>query len=143
MKCQVCGKDADHVYEIDVDGTRKTIAYCKRCEARVLRGGSRVSHAGLQILLAHSSIVQESVISHKLSVEGDRAEVFVRMPVAVLRVMFQRDHSTDARIIREVYERRMYLLQKRLEKAVKDENYEEASKIKKQIQEIKQILNRK
>ncbi len=143
MKCQVCGNEADHVYEVWSDGVKKTVAFCNRCEAVVLRDGGKLSHAGLQILLAHSSIVQESVISHKLTIGGDRSEVFVRMPVAVLRVLFERDQSTDAMAIKEVYERRMFLLQKKLEKAVKNEDYKQASRIKKQIQKIKEILEKK
>jgi len=141
VKCQRCGKNAELVYKFDSDGLPRTVSYCKRCLRSVLRDGNKISTTGLRMLFAHAVIVQEASIARRLEIGGNHIDVFIRMPVVVARILFEKDRETDRRVTREIYERQMYLLRKRLDKAVKSEDYKEASKIKEEIQKIQHMMN--
>ncbi len=141
MKCQKCGKDAEFVYRFDSDGLPKTVAYCRKCLKSVLKEGNEISLAGLRMLVAHATIVQEASITRRLEIGGNYTDVFIRMPVAVLRILFKKDRETDRRVTKEIYERHMYLLKRRLDKAVESEDYKKASEIKEEIQKIQHMMN--
>ena len=141
MKCQKCGKDAEFVYRFDSDGLPKTVAYCRKCLKSVLKEGNEISLAGLRMLVAHATIVQEASITRRLEIGGNYTDVFIRMPVAVLRILFKKDREMDRRVTKEIYERHMYLLKRRLDKAVESEDYKKASEIKEEIQKIQHMMN--
>ncbi len=143
MRCQICGKEIDSFYVVDSDGVEKIVAYCDECKKRVLNEALPVDERGLTLMVAHANLVQDSAISSKVSPSGGRYEIFVRMPVVVLSVLFREDEGSEDRRRKELYLREVTLLQKRLEKAVENENYREASRLKRKIQQIKRILEKK
>ncbi|MCD6449814.1 MAG: UvrB/UvrC motif-containing protein [Thermotogaceae bacterium] len=141
MRCQRCGKEAEYVYKFHSDGIPKAAAYCKECLIETIKQGNEVSISGLKMLTAHATIVQEAAVTRKFEIGGEHSDVFIKMPVAVLRILFKKDKETDKRITKEIYERHIYLLKKRLDKAVENEDYKKASKIKEEIQKILHIMN--
>jgi len=143
MKCQVCGKEIDKHYVLYSDGLKKIIALCDRCKVRVIKDSLPLSKPGLRLLLAHSFIVQEAMISKKVEVGGGRDEVFVKMPPAVLRVLFKKDDLTDSRTLKEIYQREIALLQRKLEDAIKNEDYKKAGKIRDKIRSLREKIERK
>ena len=143
MKCQICGKEIDSYYKVDCDGVEKIVAYCDDCKRKVLREALHVNDKGLALMAAHANLVQDSVISDRVSSSGGKYDIFVRMPVVVLSVLFESDDRLEERKIKELYLREVTLLQKKLEKAVESENYREASRIKRKIIQIKKILEKK
>lgn len=141
MRCQRCGKEAEYVYKFSSDGLPKTASYCKKCLVKTIKNGNEVSLSGLRMLVAHAAIVQEAAITRNFEIGGNYTDVFIRMPVAVLRILFKKDRESDKRITKEIYERHMYLLKKRLIRAVESEDYKKAIKIKEEIRKLQHMMN--
>ncbi len=143
MRCQVCGEEADVHYKVDSDGVEKEIAYCRRCLTKVLKNPLELNDKGLSLMTAYENIVQDSPAVVNFTLKSDFIDVFVKMPVSVLMILFRDDGTSDERRKKEIYTREMAILQKRLESAVKKEDYRKANEIKKKIQTLKRILERK
>ncbi len=143
MMCSLCGKKMKHEYTCYCDGYVKRIRLCKKCLKKVLKDGAKISKSGLKMLLTHAVVVQESTITKSLKIGGKVDDVYLRMPIAVLRILFHKDDYTDTRIIKELYEREIDYLHKKLKKAVKEENYKAANELKIKMERLKKLLGRK
>ena len=141
MKCQLCGRDAKIVQKFDCDGIEKTVAYCERCAKKVIRDAKEIYKPGLILMVKHSELVQDSILSYKFEHYGSHVNSFVMMPVIVQTMLFKVE-DTDDWSRKEMYRREIAILKEKLKRAVEKEDYKTASLIKRRIQKLEEILNK-
>ncbi|HOJ88148.1 MAG TPA: hypothetical protein PLP64_02720 [Pseudothermotoga sp.] len=140
MKCDVCGSSDAKVYKFISDGMIKEVAFCDRCLKNQLKEAVGLSKEGLKYLAGHVELVQDTDLG-EISLDGFSTHelVFSVAPVAVLKILFGKSEISQEDL-HEAAKRRIYILQYRLEKAIKHEDYRTANKIKKQINEIREHI---
>ncbi len=98
------------------------------------------SRSGLEYLIGYTEIVQESNMKEIAPEVVTTDLIFSISPVAVLHILFPQARETLGSDEREVFERRVFLLRYKLDKAVKSEDYKTASHLKKQINAIEKRI---
>ncbi len=140
MKCDFCGDSDAKIYKFIADGMVKEVAFCRRCLRKQLNEAPSLSKEGLNYLAGHIELVQDTDLG-EISVDSLSSGelVFSVAPVAVLKILFGKSEISQEDL-HEAAKRRIYILQYRLEKALKQEDYKTANKIKKQINEIREHI---
>ncbi|AEH50924.1 UvrB/UvrC motif-containing protein [Pseudothermotoga thermarum] len=143
MSCSSCGGSADKVYKFLSDGMVKEVSYCSKCLKKVLVGSEEFSKSGLRYLASHSEIVQDSDLG-EISVDLVPTDIiFSIAPVAVLRILFDKGQNFNDLEEKEVFRRRIFLLRYKLNKALENEDYKTANKLKNQIAAIEKRIAEK
>jgi len=138
VRCDFCNSsDASWAYRFVSDGMLKEIHVCDRCVRGLVNEGTGLSHEGLRLLIAHASLVQDSDLS-EISVDTAAGLdlIFSVAPIVVLKALFG-SNEVEQRELHEAAKRRIYILENRLRKALRQENYKIANVIKRQIAEIR------
>jgi hypothetical protein len=140
VKCNSCGGPGEKFIRFVSDGMVKEINYCTDCLRRSLREAPVFSKEGIKYIAAHIEIVQDTDL-REISPDGSGTSdvIFSIAPVAVLRILFDKDNVSQTDL-NEAAKRRIYVLQHRLEEALKQEDYKTANKIKKQINDIRERI---
>ncbi|MFN3282814.1 MAG: hypothetical protein ACK40Q_01080 [Pseudothermotoga sp.] len=140
MRCDSCGGSDAKLYKFISDGVVKEVIYCDRCLINQLVEAPNLSKEGLKYLAGHVELVQDTDLG-EISLDGFSSNdlVFSVAPVAVLKILFGKSEISQEDL-QEAAKRRIYILQYRLEKALKKEDYKTANKIKKQINEIRERI---
>ncbi|MGJ8453760.1 hypothetical protein ACSFC1_00425 [Pseudothermotoga sp. U03pept] len=140
MKCDSCGGADARVFKFISDGMMKEVTLCRRCLQDQLSKASGLSKEGLKYLVGHIEMVQDTDLGE---INPDSLSsvdlVFSVAPVAILRILFGKNEISQDDL-HEIARRRIYILQSRLEKALKQEDYRTANKIKKQINDIREHI---
>ncbi|MFN3692171.1 MAG: hypothetical protein ACK4R7_04695 [Fervidobacterium sp.] len=138
--CLRCGKPAEIVQDVYIDGAYKKISYCKTCLGEIVEFESeKYLKVGAQLLANHANLVQEN------SAKGGKFqnvfdEIYSTAPSAVLLTLFSPANSSVQGINIDIKKRKLALLNHRLRKAIKIENYKKAGKIKRIMDEINKTL---
>ncbi|RKX40092.1 MAG: hypothetical protein DRP33_07275 [Thermotogae bacterium] len=137
MRCDFCSSNGARAYRFISDGMLKEIHVCDRCVRGLVNEGTGLSHEGLRLLIAHASLVQDSDLS-EISVDTAAGLdlIFSVAPIVVLKALFG-NNEVEQRELHEAAKRRIYILENRLRKALRQENYKIANVIKRQIAEIR------
>lgn len=140
MKCDFCKNSDAKVYKFIADGMVKEIAFCEQCLKNHLNEALGLSKEGLKYLAGHIELVQDTDLGD-ISLDGFSSYdlVFSVTPVAIMKILFGKSEISQEDL-HEAAKRRIYILQYRLEKALKKEDYRTANKIKKQINEIREHI---
>lgn len=140
MKCDFCGSSDAKTYRFIADGMVKEIAFCERCMRNQLSEALSLSKEGLKYLAGHIELVQDTDLGEiSLDISSSHELVFSVAPVAIMKILFGKSEISQEDL-QEAARRRIYILQYRLEKALKQEDYRTANKIKKQINEIREHI---
>jgi|OM-RGC.v1.025057428 protein-arginine kinase activator protein McsA len=131
-KCERCGKEAELVIRTFVNFVPKSISICKKClKETLLYDTTNYTKAGIELLAAHVDYIEETQSDSSIyHFKKNNLEIISLMPLAVQSVMFKQDELTKQRITKDLKSRKIYFLKQKLEKAVKNENYELAKHIK-------------
>jgi hypothetical protein len=141
MKCSRCGKQADYIRKVDIDGVEKTIAFCKKCLLETLKyDTSNYINAGVELLSAHIAFAEETKTNFSTkNIVVNNLEILTLMPLAIQTILFKSDELTKARMTKEINRRQIFFLKQRLKKALKSENYELANILKKRINQLENM----
>ncbi|MDK2885469.1 MAG: hypothetical protein PWP54_27 [Thermosipho sp. (in: thermotogales)] len=141
MKCSRCGKLGERFYKVHIDGVEKHISLCKKCLLETIKYDvSNYVGAGVELLSAHITFAEEIKTKYNpKNLITNNLEILTLMPLAIQTVLFKSDELTKARMIKEINNRQIFFLKQRLKKALKNENYELASILKKQIEHLENM----
>ena len=142
MRCQLCGREAKIVQKFDCDGLEKVVVYCEKCARKVLNDARGIYKPGLILMVKHSELVQDSILSYNFDHYGSHVNAFVMMPVVVQTMLFKSEEDSDDLSRKEMYRREIAILKEKLKKAVEMEDYKTASLIKRRIQKLEEILKK-
>ncbi|AIY88502.1 MULTISPECIES: UvrB/UvrC motif-containing protein [unclassified Thermotoga] len=128
MKCLKCGHETSKSYKVDFDGVEKEIAYCQKCLMDVLKES---------VPLKKTPSPSEDSMRKKrhLSFDGEMV-IFVETPLRILEEMFGKIWSDQERENFE-NERKITFLERKLNEAIKNEDYRKANRLKQLILQIK------
>ena len=131
-KCSVCGKKADIVVDVYLEGFVKEIAYCRDCLKKSI---DEFKKDRLQVNLDVWSIMNSRP---KISVAMELVEVD---SVSFLAESTKSMLGTDLRE-QEKVNYKISRLRRKMSKAIKDENYELAGIIQREIERLKSVIKR-
>ncbi|MCX7653891.1 MAG: hypothetical protein N2Z58_04350 [Fervidobacterium sp.] len=135
--CIKCGKQARIIQNVYIDGATKTISYCVRCFVEMLKYESKnYVKVGVRAVASHMNFVEEAPVKDGVF-EQSLEEIYSVMPTTIQLSIFRQESNSYKKIITDIKKRKLVLLNHRLRKAVKKENYHKASKIKKKMDDIK------
>ncbi|AIY86826.1 MULTISPECIES: UvrB/UvrC motif-containing protein [unclassified Thermotoga] len=128
MKCLKCGQETSKSYKVDFDGAEKEISYCQKCLVDVLKES---------VPFKNTPFPSEDSIrrSKNLSLDGVMV-VFVETPLKILEKMFGKIWSDQEKENFE-NERKITFLERKLNEAIKNEDYRKANRLKQLILQIK------
>jgi protein-arginine kinase activator protein McsA len=139
-KCIRCGNKAEIHQNVYVDGTIKKISYCKACIKELLKYEvERYTRAGLQTILSHKNLMEESPAKNRKFVFSLEF-LYSEQPSTIQLTMFPKDSNIYGKVVTDIQKRRLTLLNHKLKKALRREDYKEAKKLKKIIDEIDKRL---
>lgn len=139
-KCIRCGNNAEIHQNVYVDGTIKKISYCKTCVKELLKYEvERYTRAGLQTILSHKNLMEESPAKNRKFVFSLEF-LYSEQPSTIQLTMFPKDSNIYGKVVTDIQKRRLTLLNHKLKKALRREDYKEAKKLKKIIDEIDKRL---
>jgi len=139
-KCIRCGNKAEIHQNVYVDGTIKKISYCKTCVKELLKYEvERYTRAGLQTILSHKNLMEESPAKNRKFVFSLEF-LYSEQPSTIQLTMFPKDSNIYGKVVTDIQKRRLTLLNHKLKKALRREDYKEAKKLKKIIDEIDKRL---
>lgn len=146
MKCIRCGKPAKIKRKIFLDGYPKEIGYCIECFREVLNYESaKYSRAGLHVLTTHMELVEESRFSEKNFVQSID-DVYSEQPLIIQLTLFNEGKKVPEKVqentMEDIRERKIFLLNHRLQNAVRLEKYRTASKLKQELEKLKKSSKR-
>jgi len=141
MKCIRCGKPAKIKRKIFLDGYPKEIGYCIECFREVLKYESvKYTRAGLHVLTTHMELVEESRFSEKRFVRSID-DVYSEQPLIVQLTLFNDGKKVPEKVqentVEDIRERKIFLLNHRLQNAIILEKYRTASKLKQELEKLK------
>uniref|UniRef100_A0A7C5RKK8 UVR domain-containing protein n=1 Tax=Fervidobacterium thailandense TaxID=1008305 RepID=A0A7C5RKK8_9BACT len=141
MKCIRCGKPAKIKRKIFLDGYPKEIGYCIECFREVLKYESvKYTRAGLHVLTTHMELVEESRFSEKRFVRSID-DVYSEQPLIVQLTLFNDGKKVPEKVqentVEDIRERKIFLLNHRLQNAIRLEKYRTASKLKQELEKLK------
>ncbi|MGQ9856013.1 MAG: UvrB/UvrC motif-containing protein [Fervidobacterium sp.] len=139
-KCIRCGNKSQISQKVYVDGTYKTISYCKKCVGEIfLFESEKFTRAGVQTIVSHKKLMEESPAKNK-KFEFSLEFLYSEQPSTIQLTMFPKDANVYGKIVSDIEERRLTLLEHKLRKAIRKEDYEKAKRLKKMIDEISKKL---
>jgi len=139
-KCIRCGNKAEINQNVYVDGTIKKISYCKSCLKELLKYEvERYTRAGLQTILSHKNLMEESPAKNRKFIFSLEF-LYSEQPSTIQLTMFPKDSNIYGKVVSDIQKRRLTLLNHKLKKALRREDYKEAKKLKKIIDEIDRRL---
>lgn len=140
LKCIRCGKSAEIVRKVYMDGAIKEIGYCKDCFREMLKYESmKYVRAGVYTLTSHMELVEESkMMDNKFhnSIEN----IYSEQPSIVQLTLFANDRYTYKKTLLDIQKRELTFLKYKLRNALKAEDYRKASKLKQRIDELMKTL---
>lgn len=137
MQCAKCGKRAKIVRKFNMDGLTKEVSYCKRCFLDILKYESvAYLRSGLRTITTHMELVEEGKVDRR-NFRKSVEEVYSEQPAIVQLTLFGGDGDAYEKTVAEIKERKIFILSHRLKKAVRLEKYRRASRIKKQIDDLR------
>ncbi|MGC9795984.1 UvrB/UvrC motif-containing protein [Fervidobacterium riparium] len=140
IKCTRCGSRAQISQKVYVDGTYKIISYCKKCVGEIFSFETeKFTRAGIQTIVSHKKLMEESPAKNK-KFEFSLEFLYSEQPSTIQLTMFPRDANLYGKIVSDIEGRRLTLLEHKLSKAIRKEDYEKAKKLKKMIDEINKKL---
>ncbi|AMW32576.1 hypothetical protein SAMN04488510_12422 [Fervidobacterium changbaicum] len=139
-KCIRCGNKSEISQNVYVDGTVKRISYCKSCLKEVLKYEiERYTRAGLQTIMSHKNLMEESPARNK-KFDFSLEFLYSEQPSTIQLTMFPKDSNVYGKVITDIQKRRLTLLNHKLKEALKKEDYRQAKKLKKMIEDINKRL---
>lgn len=141
MKCIRCGKPAKIKRKIFLDGYAKEIGYCVECFRDVLKYESaRYTRAGLHVLTTHMELVEESRFTERKFVRSID-DVYSEQPLIIQLTLFNEGKKVPEKVqentMEDILERKIFLLNHRLQNAIRLEKYRTASKLKQELEKLK------
>ncbi|MFN6991231.1 MAG: hypothetical protein ACK4MM_00775 [Fervidobacterium sp.] len=138
--CSRCGKQAEIVQDVYIDGAYKKISYCKTCLGEIINFESeKYLKVGVQLLANHANLVQENSAKGG-NFQNSFDEIYSTAPSTILLTLFSPANSSAQDINVDIKKRKLTLLNHRLGNAIKVENYKKAGKIKRIMDEINKTL---
>ncbi len=134
--CKICGKLAERAYKVNLDGSIIEIAYCKKCLRDVLLNRSEpVKTKAVETLINHIEYIQDC--SGNLNTyKKDHIKIFAEQPSVMHLTLFHMDKEDIKKLYDDVKRRKLLVLNSKLKKAVKREDYKKAKELKKMIDEL-------
>ncbi len=134
--CKVCGKTAEKVYKVNLDGAIIEIAYCKRCLRDLLLNKTEpLKTQAVETLVNHIEYIQDC--AGNLGVfKNDNIKMFAEQPSVMHITLFDIDKENIIKIYDDIKRRKLFLLNSKLRKAVKREDYKRAKQLKSLIDEL-------
>ncbi|MFN4223789.1 MAG: hypothetical protein ACK4E1_03130 [Fervidobacterium nodosum] len=138
--CIRCGKPAKIIQSVYIDGTVKKVSYCESCFVEIMKYESeKYVKTGVRVLTNHIKLVQESPVKN-FNFEKSIEDIYSVLPSTIQLNLFKQEPSSYKSIAVDIKNRKLALLNHRLKKALKRENYKQAEKIKKKMEEIRKTL---
>ncbi len=140
--CKVCGKTAEKVYKVNLDGSIIEIAYCKRCLRDLLLNKTEaLKTQAVETLANHIEYIEDC--AGNLSVyKQDNIKMFSEQPSVMHITLFDIDKENITKIYDDIKRRKLLLLNSKLRKAVKREDYKKAKELKSIIDELNGVKKR-
>lgn len=138
--CFRCGELAEITQNVYIDGAIKRVSYCKKCFREMLKFESEnYIKMGVKTIVNHMKLVEETPARDGVF-QKSLEEIYSVLPSIVQLSMFKHDTISYKNISADIKKRKLVLLNHRLKKALKKENYKRALKIKRMMDEINKTL---
>lgn len=139
MKCSRCGRSSEFLLKTEIDGIEKRISFCKNCLIETLKfDTTNYTKAGVELLASHVEFAEEIKTNSDIFISNN-LEILTLMPIAIQSALFKGDEFSKSRTLKEINIRQIYFLKQRLKKALRNENYELANALKKQIKHLENM----
>ena len=142
IKCSRCGKrEARRIQKIHDDGFEKEIAYCDFCLSEMITYDSvELSKTHMKSLVERANLFDDKP---PRNFKGDDNIILILlMPHLILENMFEHDLFTEKRIKKTIIETQIIFYDLKVEKAKKNEEYDNAIRYQKISKGLRKYLKR-
>ncbi len=142
IKCTRCGKrEARRIQKIHDDGFEKEIAYCDFCLSEMITYDSvELSKTHMKSLVERANLFDDKP---PRNFKGDDNIILILlMPHLILENMFEHDLFTEKRIKKTIIETQIIFYDLKVEKAKKNEEYDNAIRYQKISKGLRKYLKR-